>query len=69
VYTYAGRKITGRQDPRPFGDLRAGLDGDFADHAAALTWVRDDVEKEDEVQRVEFLGPEGDWRWAGPLVG
>ncbi|MCW3044220.1 MAG: hypothetical protein JWL57_2378, partial [Actinobacteria bacterium] len=23
----------------------------------------------DEVQRVEFLGPEGDWRWAGPLVG
>ena len=42
---------------------------DFADHAAALTWVRDDVEKEDEVQRVEFLGPEGDWRWAGPLLG
>ena len=42
---------------------------DFADHAAALTWARDDVEKEDEVQRVEFLGPEGDWRWAGPLVG
>jgi len=41
---------------------------DFADHAAALTWARDDVEKEDEVQRVEFLGPEGDWRWAGPLL-
>src|ERR1700730_4606492 len=42
---------------------------DFADHAVALTWARDDVEKEDEVQRVEFLGPEGDWRWAGPLLG
>ncbi len=24
---------------------------------------------EEEVQRVEYLGPEGDWRWAGPLLG
>ena len=38
---------------------------DFADHAAALTWARDDVEKEDEVQRVEFLGPEA--TGAGPV--
>jgi hypothetical protein len=29
----------------------------------------DNVEQADEVQRVEFLGPEGDWRWAGPLLG
>ena len=42
---------------------------DFADHAAALAWARDDVERDDEVQRVEFLGPGGDWRWAGPLLG
>jgi hypothetical protein len=41
---------------------------DFVDHAAALTWARDDVERDDEVQRVEFLGPGGDWRWAGPLL-
>jgi hypothetical protein len=41
---------------------------DFVDHAAALTWARDDVEIDDEVQRVEFLGPGGDWRWAGPLL-
>ncbi len=24
-----------------------------------------DEENDDEVQRVEYLGPEGDWRWAG----
>jgi hypothetical protein len=40
---------------------------DFVDHPAALAWARDDVE-DDEVQRVEFLGPGGDWRWAGPLL-
>jgi len=44
-------------------------DREFADHAAALAWAWDDVEKDDEVQRVEFLGPGGDWRWAGPLLG
>lgn len=42
---------------------------DFADHAAALAWARDGDDNEDEVQRVEYLGPEGDWRWAGPLQG
>lgn len=42
---------------------------DFDDHVAALAWARDDEENDDEVQRVEYLGPEGDWRWAGPLEG
>ncbi len=42
---------------------------DFDDHVAALAWARDDEENDDEVQRVEHLGPEGDWRWAGPLEG
>jgi hypothetical protein len=41
-------------DPgRSFGDSS----GDGSDD--------DDVE----VQRVEYLGPDGDWRWAGPLEG
>lgn len=42
---------------------------EFVDHAAALAWARDDDELDDEVQRVEFLGPQGDWRWAGPMEG
>jgi hypothetical protein len=42
---------------------------EFDDHAAALSWAMDDPETADEVQRVEFLGSEGDWRWAGPLLG
>ena len=30
----------------------------------------DDVDDlAEEIQRVEYLGPEGDWRWAGPLLG
>ncbi|MEP7091204.1 MAG: hypothetical protein ABI776_13985 [Nocardioidaceae bacterium] len=41
----------------------------FEDHASAITWATDADELEDEVQRVEYLGPEGDWRWAGPLLG
>ena len=40
---------------------------EFADHAAALAWAED--ESDDDVQRVEFLGPDGDWRWAGALEG
>jgi hypothetical protein len=48
------------------GDVVA--DGEFADHAAALTWARDDADNDEDVQRVEFLGPDGDWRWAGPLL-
>lgn len=42
---------------------------DFADHAAALAWAHDEEELDAEVQRVEYLGPEGDWRWAGALEG
>ncbi|MDQ1742066.1 MAG: hypothetical protein QOE23_405, partial [Pseudonocardiales bacterium] len=29
----------------------------------------DPMDQEDEIERVEYLGPEGDWRWAGPLLG
>ncbi len=43
-------------------------EGEFADHAEALTWAQGE-ECDEEVQRVEFLGPAGDWRWAGPLQG
>jgi hypothetical protein len=48
------------------GDIVA--DSEFPDHGAALAWARDDTENDEDVQRVEFLGPEGDWRWAGPLL-
>ena len=51
----------------PMGDVVA--EGDFEDHASALAWAQDDPENDDEVQRVEYLGLEGDWRWAGPLQG
>jgi hypothetical protein len=49
------------------GDVVA--EREFSDHAAARAWARDDPENDEEVQRVEFLGPEDDWRWAGPLEG
>jgi hypothetical protein len=42
---------------------------DFADHTEALSWASDDEDHEEDIMRVEFLGPEGDWRWAGPLLG
>lgn len=48
------------------GDVVA--EGEFADHSAALTWAREDEEHDEELERVEYLGPEGDWRWAGPLL-
>ena len=48
------------------GDVVA--EGEFADHAAALAWAREDEEHDEELERVEYLGPEGDWRWAGPLL-
>jgi hypothetical protein len=41
---------------------------EFNDHATALAWAGDTEEHDDDIQRVEFLGPEGDWRWAGPLL-
>ncbi len=55
------------------GDVVA--EADLADHAEALAWARDaeqhdqELEEElEEVQRVEYLGDRGDWRWAGPLL-
>lgn len=49
------------------GDVVA--EREFADHAEALAWATDDDGPEEEVQRVEFLGPQGDWRWAGAVGG
>ncbi len=40
------------------GDVVA--DREFTDRPAALAWARDDEEHDDEVQRVEYLGPGGD---------
>ena len=48
------------------GDVVA--EEEFDSHADALAWAESD-EPEDDVQRVEFLGPDGDWRWAGALSG
>lgn len=42
---------------------------EFPDHDAALEWAVDEDGPEAEVQRVEYLGPGGDWRWAGALHG
>lgn len=42
-------------------------EGEFEDHAAAIAWAKDEDAHEHDVMRVEFLGPEGDWRWAGAL--
>jgi len=44
-----------------------GMGDVVADRQAALAWAQDDEEHDDEVQRVEYLGPGGDWRWAGAL--
>jgi hypothetical protein len=54
----------------PMGDVVT--EDEFAGHADALAAAEDrngDPEADEEIQRVEFLGPEGDWRWAGPLRG
>ena len=48
------------------GDVVA--EEDFANRADALAWAEAEDHDED-VQRVEYLGPEGDWRWAGALTG
>jgi hypothetical protein len=42
-------------------------EAEFDDHAAALAAVPD-LEDGELVMRVEFLGPQGDWRWAGALL-
>ena len=63
----AGRVVPSRPRYRflvGMGDVVA--EHGFTDHADALVWVRAD-DGPDEVQRVEYLGPEGDWRWAGAL--
>ena len=49
------------------GDVVA--EAEFVEHQAALDWAVDDEGPEGEVQRVEYLGAEGDWRWAGALRG
>ncbi|TWP37864.1 hypothetical protein [Leekyejoonella antrihumi] len=49
------------------GDVVA--EEEFADHATAMTWLREEDELDEPVQRVEYLGPEGDWRWAGAFEG
>lgn len=49
------------------GDVVA--EADHATHADALAWARDEEETAEGVNRVEYLGPEGDWRWAGALEG
>ena len=49
------------------GDVVA--EADFPEHDAALAWAVDEEGPDEEVQRVEYLGAEGDWRWAGALRG
>ena len=50
------------------GDVIA--EREFGDHASALAWTPNDDESDEPAQRVEFLGPDGDWRWAGvPRTG
>ena len=44
-------------------------DVEFDSHAEALEWAVHEDGPEAEVQRVEYLGPQGDWRWAGALGG
>jgi hypothetical protein len=48
------------------GDVVA--EEEFGRHEDARAWAEND-EQEEEIQRVEYLGPEGDWRWAGALRG
>jgi hypothetical protein len=47
----------------PMGDVVG--EEDFPDRDAALSAAAD--YEDAEVFRVEYLGPEGDWRWAGTL--
>jgi hypothetical protein len=39
----------------------------FDNHEAARAWAIDNDELDDEIQRVEYLGEQGDWRWAGAM--
>lgn len=49
------------------GDVVA--EEDFDSHDEALAWAVADDGPEEPVQRVEHLGEQGDWRWAGALRG
>ncbi len=40
---------------------------EFADHRSALSWAMEEDAHGEDIQRVEYLAPDGDWRWAGPL--
>ena len=54
----------------PMGDVVA--QEEFGTHEEALAWAEHenaDGDRDEDVQRVEYLGPEGDWRWAGALRG
>jgi hypothetical protein len=54
----------------PMGDVVE--EGEFAGHEDARAAAEDrngDPDADEEIQRVEFLGPDGDWLWAGPLRG
>jgi hypothetical protein len=46
------------------------VEEEFDSHEDALEWARSEEwadEHDEDVQRIEYLGPEGDWRWAGAL--
>lgn len=49
------------------GDVVATAD--FKDHADARAWAQGEESSDEDIQRVEYLGPDGDWRWAGALSG
>jgi hypothetical protein len=49
------------------GDVVA--EEEFERHEDARAWAAGEDGPDDDVQRVEYLGPEGDWRWAGALSG
>lgn len=51
------------------GSAESLTEREFPDHAAAIAWAAAEDELETEVQEVQYLGPDGDWRWAGPLLG
>ncbi len=42
---------------------------ELPDHDAALQWAVGADGPEEPVQRVEYLGDRGNWRWAGALQG
>lgn len=66
--TYAGA-MTRYRFLNGMGDVVA--EDEFADHEAAMAGIAELDQELDadqgEIQRVEFFGPEGDWRWAGAL--